>query len=303
MRIAVAGSSGLIGTALVDSLTGAGHQVVRLVRRPTTAQNEIYWQPESFGIDPSSLRGTDAVVNLCGRGIGDRRWSGHVKQQLRDSRIIPTQVLADAVRAARIPVLVNASATGYYGDTGPTAVTEESPSGTGFLADLTTDWEAAAMSASVPGEHRVTLLRISPVMSPTGGILARLRPLFRLGLGAKLGDGRQYLPWISLVDAVRAIEFVLDRSLAGPVNICGPVSVTNNEFTKTFGRALGRPAPWTVPGFALKRGAGEMAEEMLLGGQNVVPAVLTGNDFDYRHPTIAAALAYATGRDGRGAAG
>ena len=303
MRIAVAGSSGLIGTALVDSLTGAGHQVIRLVRRPTTAQNEIHWQPESFGIDPNSLRGVDAVVNLCGQGIGDRRWSGHVKQQLRDSRIIPTQVLADALRAARVPVLVNASATGFYGDTGSSVVTEESPSGAGFLADLTTDWEAAAMSASVPGEHRVTLLRLSPVMSPTGGILGRLRPLFRLGLGAKLGDGRQYLPWISLVDAVRAVEFALDRSLAGPVNVCGPASVTNNEFTKAFGRALGRPAPWTVPGFALKRGAGEMAEEMLLGGQNVVPSVLTGNDFDYRHPTIASALAYATGRDGRGAAG
>jgi uncharacterized protein (TIGR01777 family) len=299
MRIAVAGSSGLIGSALVDSLTRAGHQVVRLVRRPTTAQNEIHWQPESFGIDPASLAGSDAVVNLCGQGIGDRRWSGHVKQQLRDSRIIPTQVLADAVRTAGGPVFLSASATGFYGDTGSVPVTETSPPGTGFLADLTTDWESAAMSAASSKAVRVSVLRTAPVMSRTGGMLGKLRPLFRLGLGARLGSGSQYMPWISLVDAVRAVELVLTHPHAGPVNLCGPASVTNSEFTKAFGRALGRPAPWSVPEFALTRLAGDMAREMLVGGQNVVPKVLTDSEFDYRHPTIASAMAYATGRDGR----
>jgi uncharacterized protein (TIGR01777 family) len=297
MRIAVAGSSGLIGSALVESLTGAGHQVIRLIRKPTTAPNEIHWQPESFGIDPGSLAGTDAVVNLCGQGIGDHRWSGHVKQQLRDSRIIPTQVLADAVRVAEVPVFVSGSASGYYGDTGASPVTEADPAGTGFLAELTTDWEDAALSGAASNGTRVSVLRTSPVMSRTGGMLAKLRPLFRLGLGAKLGDGRQYLPWISLVDAVRAIEFVLARPLSGPVNLCGPVSVTNSEFTRALARALGRPAPWSVPSFALSRVVGEMGQEMLLSGQNVVPAVLTDNAFEYRHPTIDSALAFATGRD------
>lgn len=295
MRIAVAGSSGLIGTALVESLTGAGHQAIRLVRTPTTADDQIYWQPETFGIEPNALVGADAVVNLCGKGIGDRRWSGHVKQQLRDSRIIPTQVLADAVRAAQVPVFISSSATGYYGDTASTPVTEDDPAGTGFLADLTTDWEAAALSASESA--RVTLIRTAPVFSRSGGMLAKLRPLFKLGLGGRLGDGKQYLPWISLADVVRVLEFVLDHPIAGPVNMSGPASVTNAEFTAAFGRALGRPAPWKVPSFLLSTAAGEMADEMLLHGQNVVPKVLGDNRFEFRHPTIDSALAYAVGKE------
>lgn len=296
MRIAIAGSSGLIGSALVESLTGAGHQVIRLVRKPTSANNQIHWQPESFGIDPAALAGTDAVVNLCGKGIGDRRWSGCVKQQLRDSRIIPTQVLADAVRSAEVPVFISSSATGYYGDT-RSPVTETDAAGTGFLADLTVDWEAAALSVS--DTSRVALIRTAPVMSPSGGMLAKLRPLFKLGLGGKLGDGRQYLPWISLADAVRVLEFAIARPLVGPVNMCGPTSVPNSEFTAAFGRAVGRPSPWKVPSFLLSNGAGEMADEMLLHGQNVVPEVLTDNGFEFRHPTIDAALAYAVGKDMR----
>lgn len=296
MRIAIAGSSGLIGSALVESLAGAGHQVIRLVRKPTSANNQIHWQPESFGIDPAALAGTDAVVNLCGKGIGDRRWSGCVKQQLRDSRIIPTQVLADAVRSAGVPVFISSSATGYYGNT-RSPVTETDAAGTGFLADLTVDWEAAALSVS--DASRVALIRTAPVMSRSGGMLAKLRPLFKLGLGGKLGDGRQYLPWISLADAVRVLEFAIERPLAGPVNMCGPTSVPNAEFTAAFGRALGRPSPWKVPSFLLSNGAGEMADEMLLHGQNVVPEVLTDNGFEFRHPTIDAALAYAVSKDKR----
>lgn len=296
MRIVIAGSSGLIGAALVDSLTGVGHQVIRLVRRPTTANDEIHWEPESFGVDPGALADTDAVVNLCGKGIGDRRWSGHVKQQLRDSRIIPTQVLADAVRTAEVPVFISSSATGFYGDT-QAPVTEDDDAGAGFLADLTIDWEAAALSAS--GATRVALIRTAPVMSRSGGMLAKLRPLFKLGLGGKLGDGRQYLPWISLADAIRVVQFVIERPLAGPVNMCGPTSVRNAEFTTAFGRAVGRPSPWKIPSFLLSNGAGEMADEMLLHGQNVVPKVLTDNGFEFGHPTIDAALTYAVGKDNR----
>lgn len=297
MRIAIAGSSGLIGSALVDSLTGAGHQVVRLVRRPTTAADQIHWEPDSFGIDPATLAGVDAVVNLCGRGIADRRWSGHVKQQLRDSRIIPTQVLAEAVRIAGVPIFVSSSATGYYGDTGARAVTEDDPAGTGFLAELTTDWEAAALSARSAGTStRVTLVRTAPVMSPSGGMLGKLRRLFGLGLGGRLGGGEQYLPWISLVDTVRVLEFLLTRPIAGPVNMCAPRSVTNAEFTKALGHALRRPTPFAVPAFVLSKTAGEMAEEMLLHGQNVVPEVLTDNGFEFRHPTIDSALDYAVGK-------
>lgn len=296
MRIAVAGSSGLIGTALVDSLTGAGHQVLRLVRRPTTSEHEVHWQPESFGIDPAALAGVDVVVNLCGRGIGDRRWSGHVKQQLRDSRIIPTQVLAEAVRVAQVPTFISSSATGYYGDTGSSAVTEKDPAGSGFLADLTIDWEAAALSGA-PDATRVALIRTAPVMSPSGGMLGKLRPLFKLGLGGRLGNGRQYLPWISLSDAVRVLEFVMDSPISGPVNMCGPVSVTNAEFTAALGRAVHRPAPWPVPAVVLSKGVGEMADEMLLQGQNVVPRVLIDRGFQFRHPTLDAALAHAVGKE------
>ncbi|OZG28383.1 TIGR01777 family protein [Williamsia sp. 1138] len=296
MRIAVAGSSGLIGTALVDSLTGAGHQVLRLVRRPTTSENEVHWEPESFGIDPAALSGVDVVVNLCGRGIGDRRWSGHVKQQLRDSRIIPTQVLAEAVRIAAVPTFISSSATGYYGDTGSSPVTEADAAGTGFLADLTIDWEAAALSGA-PSATRVALIRTAPVLSQTGGILGKLRPLFKVGLGGRLGSGRQYLPWISLPDAVRVLEFVMDHPITGPVNMCGPASVTNAEFTKALGRAVHRPAPWPVPAIVLSKTAGEMADEMLLQGQNVVPGVLNDSGFEFRHPTLDSALAHAVGKE------
>ncbi|WP_020105724.1 TIGR01777 family oxidoreductase [Nocardia sp. 348MFTsu5.1] len=297
MRIAIAGSSGLIGSALVESLTGAGHQVIRLVRQPSTAPNQIHWAPDSFGIDPKALDGVDAVVNLCGRGIADHRWSGRVKQEIRDSRIIPTQVLAESVRLAGVPIFVSSSATGFYGDTGSRAVTEKDAAGTGFLADLTTDWEAAALTAAASGSStRIALIRTAPVLSQSGGLLGKLRPLYRLGLGGRLGNGRQYFPWISLFDAVRVLEFVLTRPLAGPVNMCGPRAVTNTEFTKAFGRAVGRPTVFAVPGVVLSKAVGEMAEEMLLQGQNVVPEVLIDNGFEFRHPTLDSALAYALGK-------
>lgn len=290
MRLAVAGSSGLIGTALVPALREAGHEVVRLVRHAPAAADERGWDPPAGTLGAGALDGVAAVVNLCGAGVGDKRWSHARKQVLLDSRVEPTEVLAAAVAEHGIPVLLNASAVGWYGDTGDREVDESAPPGAGFLAGLCRQWEAAADRAREAGA-RVAHLRIGHVLSPRGGLLGRLRPLFRLGLGGKLGNGRQYLPWIHLEDTVSAIRFLLEHgTIAGPVNVCAPNPVTNAELTRALGRALHRPAPWVAPRFALRIGAGELAEEMLFS-QRIVPKVLLDNDFRYRFGTLDAALA------------
>ena len=291
--IAIAGSSGVIGSALVSALRAADHRVVRIVRRAPAGPDELRWNPDSGEFDPAALDGVDAVVNMCGVGVGDKRWSGAYKQQLRDSRIDPTEVISAAVADARVPVLVNASAVGYYGDTGDALIDETCPAGTGFLAQLCVDWEAATAAAQEAGV-RVVLARTGLVLSPAGGLLGRLRPLFALGLGGRLAGGRQYMPWITLEDEVRALIFAIDTAaLSGPVNLTGPAPVTNAEFTAAMGRALNRPAPWAVPGFALKAALGEFAEEGVLGGQRAVPAVLERAGFRFLHNTIGEALAYA----------
>lgn len=291
--IAIAGSSGLIGSALVAALRTSDHRVIRIVRRAAAGNDELRWDPERGELDSSALEGVDAVVNLCGVGVGDRRWSGAFKQILRDSRIDPTEVISDAVADAGVPVLVNASAVGYYGDTRDRIVDESAPAGKGFLAQLCVDWEAATLPAQQAGA-RVVLARTGLVLSPGGGVLSRLRPLFALGLGGRLGGGRQYMPWISLEDEVRALLFALtDARLSGPVNFTGPAPVTNAEFTAALGRALGRPSPWLVPGFALKTMLGEFADEGLLGGQRAIPAALERAGFTFHHNTIGEALGYA----------
>ncbi|MGV1089032.1 MAG: TIGR01777 family oxidoreductase [Mycobacterium sp.] len=294
--IAVAGSSGLIGTALVAALRTADHRVVRIVRRTPAGRDELQWDPDTGEFDAAALDGVDAVVNLCGVGVGDKRWSGAFKQSLRDSRIDPTEVISEAVADAGVPVLVNASAVGYYGDTRDRIVDESAPAGKGFLARLCVDWEAATLPAQESGA-RVVLARTGLVLSPGGGVLGKLRPLFALGLGGRLGGGRQYMPWISLEDQIRALLFAItDARLSGPVNFTGPAPVTNAEFTAALGQAVGRPAPWPVPGFALKTLLGEFAEEGLLGGQRAVPAALERAGFTFHHNTIGEALAAATAR-------
>ncbi|MGC4934911.1 TIGR01777 family oxidoreductase [Gordonia sp. DT30] len=295
MRVAVAGSHGLIGSALVTALESSGHAVRRLVRREAALPDEFSWDPETFGVPGEALDGVDAVVNLGGTGIGNRRWSGHFKQELRDSRITPTEVIAEAVRGAGVPTLVSASATGYYGDTGTRTVTEGDGPGSGFLAELATDWERAATGDAGSGT-RVVLLRTAPVLSPHGGVLARLRPLFTLGLGGTIGNGRQYFSWISLVDEVRAIAFLLDSSISGPVNLCAPASIPFAGFVDALGRAVHRPTLVGVPAFIARKAGGEMIEEMVLYSQRVAPGVLTDNGFDFVHPTIAQALEYANAR-------
>lgn len=292
--IAIAGSSGLIGTALVYALRATDRRVLRIVRRAPSNADEVFWNPDTGEFDPATLAGVDAVVNLCGVNVGEKRWSGAFKQSLRDSRIGPTEVLATAVAEAGVPVLVNASAVGYYGDTGPRITDETAPPGDGFLANLCVDWEAATWPARQDGA-RVVLVRSGLVLAQAGGMLGRLKPLFSLGLGARLGNGRQYMPWISLEDEIRALLFAISHDeLSGPVNLTGPAPVTNAEFTTAVGRAVNRPTPLMVPGFALRAALGEFADEGLLDGQRAIPAALERAGFVFHHNTIGEALAFAT---------
>lgn len=295
MRVLVAGSSGLIGTALVAHLRSSGHEVVRLVRRSTAAPDERRWDPPAGWIEEGALAGVEAVVNLGGVGIGDRPWTGARSQLVRDSRNVPTEVIAGAVAEHGVPTLVSASAVGYYGDAGPDPVDEAAPSGQGFLADVCRDWEAAAAPAQ---GARVVLLRTGPVLSPAGGVLGRLRPLFAGFLGARLGSGRQYFPWVSLDDTVGAIRFTVENpQLRGPVNVTGPTPVTNAEFTEALAAALRRPKPFlAVPAGVLRRVLGAMGEEMLLYGQRAVPAKLQAAGYQFRHHGVGDALAAAVER-------
>jgi uncharacterized protein len=293
--IAIAGSSGLIGSALVTALRASDNRVVRIVRRAPANADELHWNPQAGEFDADALRDVDAVVNLCGAGVGDKRWSGAYKQQLRDSRIAPTEVISAAVAEAGVKVLINASGVGFYGNAGDRVVDETAPAGTGFLARLCIDWEAATLSAQ-EADTRVVLLRTGLVLSPRGGLLSRLRPLFSLGLGARLGNGRQYMPWISLEDEVRAVLFALTHELSGPVNLTGPAPVTNAEFTAALGRAVNRPTPLPMPAFVLRRLLGEFADEGLLSGQRAIPAALERAGFQFHHNTIGEALSYAISR-------
>ncbi len=289
MRVLIAGSSGLIGSALTTTLRAHGYDVARLVRREARQPDEFSWDPEGFGVPDEALDGVDAVISLGGIGIGDRPWSGHFRQELRDSRITPTQVLADAIADSDATVFLSASATGFYGDTGDRVVTEADGPGSGFLPGLTVDWEAATLPAV--GKARVAVLRTGPVLSPRGGLLAKLRPVVKAGLGGRLGDGKQFLPWISLRDEVAAIEFVLSATnVSGPVNLTAPIPVRFGEFISTYGAALGRPTRLPVPAAVLRLIGGDMAREMILGSCRVVPNVLTDAGFSFTDQTRVDAL-------------
>ena len=290
MRAAVSGASGLIGTALVADLTASGHDVLTLVRGDARSASEIRWNP-SVPLDPGVLSGIDAVVHLSGAPIAARRWTPARKAELRASRIASTDTLAKAMAAADPPprVLVCASAIGYYGETGDQAVDEAGPAGIGFLADLVRDWEAAADPARAAGV-RVINVRSGVVLAADGGMLGRLRLPFRLGLGARIGSGRQYFSWISLTDEIRAIEFALGSELSGPVNLTAPEPVTNAEFTRALAKTLGRPAALVLPSAVLRVALGEVASE-LLGSARVVPAKLLDAGFRFRDPDIHTALA------------
>jgi uncharacterized protein (TIGR01777 family) len=297
MRILLAGASGFLGTALARRLAASGHTLVRLIRREPSNAGEVRWDPGAGILDADVLADVDAVINLAGAGVGDHRWTAAYKQTLRDSRLDTTRTLARALatNADRPRVLLNASAVGFYGDTGDRAVDEQSPPGQGFLTDICRDWEAATAPAAEAGV-RVVLLRTGLPLSARGGLLKPLILPFRLGVGGRLGSGRQYLPWISLADWESAMEFLLGRDdIAGPVNITGPAPVTNAEFTRALGRAMHRPAVVPVPGFALSLVLGEFSHETLVS-QRVLPAVLRTHGFTFAHDTVAAALAEALDR-------
>jgi len=284
----------LIGSALAAALRAADHPVLRIVRRAPANSEELHWNPDSGEFDADALSGVDAVVNLCGVNVGQRRWSGAFKQILRDSRITPTEVLAGAVVDAGVETLINASAVGYYGNTKDRVVDENGRTGSGFLAQLCEDWEAATLPAQYGGV-RVVLARSGLVLAAAGGVLRRMRPVFSTGLGARLGSGRQYMSWISLEDEVRALLFAISNpSLSGPVNLTGTAPVTNAEFTTALGHAINRPTPLTMPGFAVRAAFGEFADEGLLTGQRVIPSALERAGFQFHHNTIGEALGYAT---------
>lgn len=295
MRVVVAGSSGLIGTALVAHLRSAGHEVLRLVRRAPAAPDERGWDPAAGTVDPGTFDGVDAVVNLNGAGVADRPWSGARRQALRDSRIVPTEVLARAVAEHGVPTLLSGSAVGYYGDKGGVTVDESAPPGTGFLAGLTREWEAAAQPARDAGA-RVVTLRTGLVLAPSGGLLGPLKLVYKFALGGRIGSGTQYMPWISLDDEVGAMAFLLEHGeVDGPVNLTGPLPVTNAEFTAALAQAVHRPAALAVPAFVIRTVAGTQGEEMLLFGQRAVPAKLEAAGYRFRHATVEEAMAAALG--------
>ena len=289
MHIVAAGVSGFLGSRLTASLTSGGHTVTRLVRSGPAGPGKSLWNPDAGQIDSAVLDGADAVVNLCGVGVGDHRWNEDYKQLIVSSRVNPTRLLASECARHGVPVLINASGVGYYGSHGPEIVTEDFPAGSTFLAQACVWWEGAT-DAARDGGVRVVNLRTGLVLGNGGLFLPRLALLTKLMLGGKLGSGSQYYPWISVTDEIAAMLHLLTAPVHGPVNLTGPYPVTNAEFTKELGRALHRPAPWIVPGFALKIVLGEFAEEVL-GGQRAVPTKLHDSGFEFAHRTLPEALA------------
>ena len=292
MRIGITGASGLIGSALVPSLRAHGHDVIRFVRGAAGGADERPWDPGARRLDPGDVADLDAVVHLAGAGVADKRWTKARKDVVLRSRTDGTTAVATAMAKAQGPgVLLSASAVGWYGDTGDRITDETGPTGEGFLAEVCREWEAATAPAEAAG-LRVAHLRTGIVLSGRGGALAKQVPIFRAGLGAPLGSGRQWLSWVSMRDEVAGIEHCLTADVSGPVNLVGPSPVTNREFTKALGRALHRPTlPVGVPGAVLRAGLGGFADEGLLIGQRLVPAVLQRSGFGFVDADLDAALA------------
>ncbi len=296
MKVAITGSTGLIGSALVGALEGAGHLPVPVVRRDARP-GEIEWHPSEGAIDPAGFEGVDAVVHLAGAGIGDERLSPERKQLIMRSRTVSTDLLARTLADLDRPpkVLLSGSAIGYYGDRGDEILTEQSPPGDDFLADVCAAWEASTAPAEDAG-IRVAHLRTGIVQSSDGGALAKTLLPFKLGIGGRLGSGKQWWSWISIDDEVRAIMHLLDSDVSGPVNLTGPEPVRNEEYTKALGRALGRPTLLPIPKFGPTLLLGrELAQLLLYQSQRVRPTVLTESGFTFRHVTIEDALAAVLG--------
>ncbi len=292
MPIAITGASGLIGTELSRALTASGHDVLRLVRRPARDAAEVQWDPDKGYVDTERLAGVDAVVHLAGEPVGPARWTAARKRRIWESRVQGTRTLATALAAMNTPPprLLSGSAVGYYGATGTTTADEESPAGSGFLAEVVTAWEKAAEPAQRAGIS-VAFPRTANVLARSGGLLGLPLPVFRLGLGARLGSGRQHMSWISLPDEVGAIRFLLDHpDLEGPFNLCAPNTVSNAEFTAAVAHAVNRPAVLAVPGFALRAVLAEFADEGVLVDQRAHPTRLERSGYVFDHPDLPTAL-------------
>lgn len=285
-RIAITGASGLIGTALVGHLKSEGHTVQRFVRRPVVAPDEIQWDPKTGYVDIEALRGVDAVIHLAGVGVGDKRWSKKYKAEILNSRLLGTTAIAHAVSEVNPQVFISASAIGWYGESGNRAVVESDRVGDDFLAAVCREWEAAADLAQ---GVRTVKIRTGLVLDPTGGALGKMLPLFRLGLGGKLGNGKQWWSWITLHDVIRAISFLLENKIEGPVNLTSPNPVTNQEFTSALARAMHRPALFPAPAIGLKIALGGFSSE-ILGSKKVMPQELTNAGFTWDYPHITNAL-------------
>lgn len=285
-RIAITGASGLIGSALVGHLKSEGHTVQRLVRRATVSPEEIQWDPKTGYVDIEALRGVDAIIHLAGVGVSDKRWTKKFRSEILNSRLLGTTTIANAVAQVRPQVFISASAIGWYGDSGNRGVVESDLVGNDFLAAVCREWEAAA---DLAGDVRTVKLRTGLVLDPTGGALGRMLPLFRFGLGGKLGNGKQWWSWITLHDVVRAIEFSLEDKITGPVNLTSPNPVTNQEFTSALARAMKRPALFPAPAIALKIALGGFSSEVL-GSKKVLPTVLQDAGFEWNYPHISTAL-------------
>ena len=285
-RIAITGASGLIGSALVGHLKSEGHTVQRLVRRAPVSPDEVQWDPKTGYVDVEALRGVDAVIHLAGVGVGDKRWTKRYKSEILNSRLLGTTAIANAVAEVKPQVFISASAIGWYGDSGNRAVVETDSVGNDFLAAVCREWEGAA---DLAGDVRTVKLRTGLVLDPTGGALGRMLPLFRFGLGGKLGSGKQWWSWITLHDVVRAIEFALANPIAGPINLTSPNPVTNQEFTAALAQALKRPALFPAPAIALKIALGGFSSE-ILGSKKVLPNALSDAGFVWDYPHITNAL-------------
>lgn len=285
MKVAVTGASGLVGSALVPALRDAGHDVVRLVRRPPAGPDEVGWDPAAGTIDAAGLEGVDAVVHLAGENIG-QRWTDSARERIRRSRVDGTALVARTLAGLerRPSVLVHASAIGFYGS-GEEPATESSPRGTGFQADVVEAWEAAAQPARDAG-IRVVALRQAPIVAQHDGFVERMLLPFKLGLGGRVGSGTQWWSWLALPDAVRAYLFVLDSDLAGPVNVAAPGALRNEDFVRALGHAVHRPTIFPLPAFAVRLAFGAMGEEMLLGGRRMLAERLAEAGFGFEHPEL-----------------
>ena len=285
-KIAVTGASGLIGSALVAQLKSDGHQVQKIVRRPVRTADEVSWNPIKGEIDLQSLEGVDTIFHLAGAGVGDKRWTAAYRSEILNSRLLGTTTIATACEQLQPDVFISASAIGYYGETGDRAVTETDRGGSDFLSVVCREWEAVAdLAPSI----RTIKLRTGLVLDPTGGALGRMIPLFKFGLGGKLGSGKQWWSWITLHDQIRAMIFLMNSKIEGAVNLTAPNPVTNQEFTAALAMALKRPAIFPAPEFALRAVLGGFSTEVL-GSKRVIPKVLVDNKFEFDYPHVSSAL-------------